>query len=160
MTVDGKNLLIVAHSPSTNTQALANAIFDGATNTEITGVTSQLKSPFDCDAAMVLAADALILFTTENFGSMSGAIKDFFERIYYPCIDHPERNESKPYALVIRAGLDGTGTKIAVQKITTGLKWREAQAVLLCRGDYNEVFLERCHELGMTMAASLEHDLL
>lgn len=105
-------------------------------------------------------SDALILFTTENFGYMSGALKDFFERIYYPCLDQPKRNEGKPYALVIRAGLDGTGTKIAVAKIISGLKWREAQDVLLCKGDYHQRFEQEAEHLGLTLAASLDNDLL
>ena len=155
-----KKLLIVAHTPSPNTQALAQAIELGASSEEIGGINVELKSPFDCNADDVLDSDAIVLFTTENFGYMSGALKDFFERIYYPCLDQPERNESKPFALVIRAGLDGTGTEIAVHKITTGLKWREVQAVLLCHGEFQTKFVHRCEELGMTIAASLEQDLI
>jgi len=91
---------------------------------------------------------------------MSGALKYLFERIYYPCLDHPVRNEAKPFALVIRAGLDGTRTEIAVHKITKGLKWREVQNVLLCHGDYSQQFETKCRDLGMTMAASLENNLI
>lgn len=155
-----KNLLIVAHTPSPNTEVLAQALLDGARDPAVEGVLAELKSPFDCDADEVLESDALILFTTENFGYMSGALKDFFERIYYPCLDQPEKNEAKPYALVIRAGLDGTGTDIAVHKITTGLKWKEIQAVTLCKGDYQSSFEDDCRELGLTVAASLEADLI
>jgi len=155
-----KKLLIVAHTPSPNTRDLAQALARGAQSDQITGVDTTLLSPFECDAERVLSSDALILFTTENFGYMSGALKDFFERIYYPCLDQPARNEGKPFALVIRAGLDGTGTNIAVHKITTGLKWREVQDVLLCHGEYQPEFIAQCEELGMTIAASLEHNLI
>lgn len=155
-----KTLLIVAHTPSQNTNNLAEALLSGATHSDISGVTASLKSPFDCDEEDVLGAEAIILFTTENFGYMSGAMKDFFERIYYPCLDDPKRNEGKPFALVIRAGLDGTGTDIAVHKITTGLKWKEVQRVLLCHGEYSQEFENSCQELGMTIAASLEHQLI
>lgn len=139
---------------------LAQALLRGAQNPEIESVVTKLVSPFDTDAEAVLSADALILFTTENFGYMSGALKDFFERIYYPCLDDSKRNEAKPYSLIIRAGLDGTGTKIAVQKIISGLKWKEAQEVLLCKGDYNPEFEQAAEELGLTIAASLDNDLL
>lgn len=155
-----KKLLIVAHTPSPNTQRLAKALIDGAENKLISGVTSELRSPFDCDAEHVLMADAVILFTTENFGTMSGALKDFFERIYYPCLNDNSRNEGKPFALVIRAGLDGTGTNIAVHKIISGLKWREAQETLLCHGDFTDEFLTQCEELATTIAASLENKLI
>ena len=160
MTAANKTLLIVAHTPSPNTRELADALLRGANDAAISGVNVELRSPFNCDADLVLGSDALILFTTENFGYMSGALKDFFERIYYPCLEKPEQNEGKPYALVIRAGLDGTGTEIAVKKIITGLKWRAAQDVLLCHGDYRPEFVEQCQQLGMTIAASLEADLL
>lgn len=155
-----KKLLIVAHTPSPNTSELAAALLNGARDDAVDSVSSSLKSPFDCDVEDVLQSDAIILFTTENFGYMSGALKDFFERIYYPCLDQPERNEAKPFALVIRAGLDGTGTDIAVHKITTGLKWREIQAVTLCKGDYHASFVDQCRELGLTVAASLDADLI
>jgi multimeric flavodoxin WrbA len=101
----------------------------------------------------VLWADAIILGTTENFGYMSGALKDFFDRIYYPCL---EKTEALPYALYIRAGLDGTGTKIAVGKITTGLCWKAVQEPIILHGEYKAEFENQCEELGMLMAASLE----
>lgn len=154
-----KKLLIVAHCPSANTQSLADAVFRGAKHASINNVKSQLRSPFDCDAQDVLSSDALILFTTENFGAMSGAIKDFFERIYYPCLENPRRNQGKPYALIIRAGLDGTGTHTGVHKIINGLKWKEAQATLLCKGDFQDSFIQQCEELGLTIAASLDNDI-
>jgi len=153
-------LLIIAHTPSPNTKALAAELLAGASEGDIENVDVQLCSPFDCDAERVLASDAIILFTTENFGYMSGALKDFFERIYYPCLDQPERNEAKPYALVIRAGLDGTGTHIAVHKITSGLKWKEVQETTLCKGEHNDQFLSQCHQLGLIMAASLDNQLI
>lgn len=155
-----KELLIVSHAPSDNTKALVAALLDGAQDEAVENVSARSLSPFDCDAEAVLVADALILFTTENFGYMSGALKDFFERVYYPCLEDPPRNEGKPFALVIRAGLDGTGTDIAVHKITTGLKWREIQDVLLCKGDYKSAFVDQCREYGLTIAASLDNDLI
>jgi len=155
-----KSLLIVAHMPSENTRALGQALLTGAQDPAIESVVSSLRSPFDCEAAEVLASDALILFTTENFGYMSGALKDFFERIYYPCLDAKERNEAKPFSVVIRAGLDGTGTDIAIHKITKGLKWREVQNTLLCKGEFQPEFITQCHELGLTVAASLDNNLI
>jgi len=140
--------------------AMGEALLAGAKAPEIESVNVTLKSPFDCDANDVLQSNAIILFTTENFGYMSGALKDFFERIYYPCLEDSQRNDAKPFALVIKAGLDGTGSTRSVHNITTGLKWREIQAVTLCKGEYKPFFLDQCSELSMTIAAQLDNDLL
>jgi len=152
-----KQLLIVAHTPSSNTKNLGLALYKGCIHADFTHVTTTLKSPFDCTKEDVLQTDALILFTTENFGYMSGALKDFFDRIYYDCLEH---TNSLPYALVIRAGIDGTGTERAVQSIAQGLKWRTAQATLICQGDFQKHFIQDCKTLGMTFAAALDNDLL
>ncbi len=148
-----KRLLIVAHVPSDNTMALRDAVARGAAHDGIDGVDVTVQSPFDTGPDDVLAAQAIILGTTENLGYMSGALKDFFDRIYYPCLDH---TQGLSYALYIRAGHDGTGTKRAVETIVTGLRWRAIQAPLICRGDYQDAFADQCAELGTLMAAGLE----
>lgn len=61
-----------------------------------------------------------------------------------------------PYALVIRAGHDGTGTRRAVETIVAGLRWRAVQAPLILRGAFHDAFADQCAELGMSMAAGLE----
>ena len=110
-------------------------------------------APLDAGPDDVLACDALLLGTTENFGYMAGRIKDFFERIYYPCL---EEKQGLPFAYYIRAGLDGTGTRIAIDKIVTGLKWNTVQEPLICQGEFKDEFKDQCQELGMTIAAGLE----
>ncbi|MDG1905245.1 MAG: hypothetical protein P8I38_06440 [Arenicella sp.] len=155
-----KSLLIVGHAPSPNAKALVDALLNGAQSDDIEAVHTKLLSPFECDAQDVLAADAIILFTTENFGYMNGALKDFFERIYYPCLQDLKRNEAKPYSLVVRAGLDGTGATESVQRIITGLKWREALPRLLCKGEHDLEFVTLCFEHGFTMAASLDNGII
>lgn len=148
-----KHLLLVAHIPSTNTKAMRDAVAAGASSPEIGDVELRSLTPFEAGPDDVRWADALILGTTENLGYMSGALKDFFDRIYYPCL---EETQGKPYALYIRAGHDGTGTRRGIETITTGLRWRAIQPPLICRGDYQPAFIDRCHELGMTIAASLD----
>jgi multimeric flavodoxin WrbA len=160
MTQTPRTLLIIAHTPSPNTIEMADAIVDGATDSDIENVSARLVSPFNCDAEMVLESDALILFTTENFGYMSGALKDFFERVYYPCIDDSKRNDAKPFTLLIKAGLDGTGTDISVGKITTGLKWKQVQATTVCKGSFKPEFIAQCRGIGLTIAASLEAEII
>lgn len=150
---DPKKLLIVSNTPSVNTQALADAAIRGASHPDIDDVQVLHLSPFDATADDVMSCDAIILGTTENFGYMSGAMKDFFDRIFYPCLEH---TEALPYAIYIRAGLDGTGTEIAMQKIISGLKWKQVQDLLLCHGEFKDEFNDQVEELGMSMAAGLE----
>ena len=148
-----RRLLIVAHAPSENTRRLREAVLAGATVPEIEDVEVRALGPFEAGPEDVLAAQAVILGTTENLGYMSGALKDFFDRVYYPCLEH---TQGLAYALYIRAGHDGTGTRRGVETIVTGLRWRAVQAPLVCRGEWQEEFVDQCHELGTLLAAGLE----
>ena len=152
-----KNLLIVAHAPSPNTARLLDAVVAGAKSPDISGVQTFAKSPFETTAEDVMSAHGIILGTTENLGYMSGALKDFFDRIYYPCL---EEKQGTPYALYIRAGHDGTGTRRGVETIITGLRWKAVQEPLILRGDWQDSFLAPCEELGMAMAAGLEAGII
>ncbi len=148
-----RRLLIVAHAPSPNTRKLLDAVVEGARSDETQNVEVVALNPFDAGPEDVLAAGAIILGTTENLGYMSGALKDFFDRCYYPCL---EETQGLPYALYIRAGHDGTGTKRAVETIATGLRWRAVQEPLILRGAWQDDFAEQARELGMAVAAGLE----
>lgn len=147
------NLLLVSHCPSPNTEALRDAVIEGVRHPDISAVTLRSLAPLDANADDVRWADGIVLGTTENFGYMAGRIKDFFERIYYPCL---EETRGLPVALYIRAGLDGEGTRTGIERIVTGLRWRWVREPLLCRGEFRPEFMEQCRELGLTMAAGLE----
>jgi NAD(P)H-dependent FMN reductase len=148
-----KHLLIVANTPSENTRILRDAVVRGARSPDIEDVEVRAVNPLEAGPEDVLAAQGIILGTTENLGYMSGALKDFFDRIYYPCL---ERTQGLPYALYIRAGHDGTGTRRAVTTIVTGLRWHAVQEPLVLRGDFRDEFIGQCEELGTLMAAGLE----
>lgn len=148
-----KRLLIVANQPSANTAALVYALLDGARDEAVDGVEVTHKVPLEASAEDVLACDAIILGTTENFGYMSGALKDFLERIYYPCL---ERTEGLPWALYVRAGNDGSGALDSVVRIVTGLRWKAIRPPLVLRGDWQATYLDDTRELGLWMAASLD----
>lgn len=147
------NLLLVTHCPSPNTENLRQAVIAGIENPDVSDITLRSLTPLEATADDVLWADGLIIGTTENFGYMAGRIKDFFERIYYPCL---EQTQGLPFALYIRAGNDGTGTQTSIERIVTGLRWHYVQEPLICRGDFDPQFLEQCQELGLLMAAGLE----
>ena len=143
-------LLIVANAPSPNTAKLAQATMAGAA--EVAEIGARFLPPLSASAADVLAAQAIIIGTTENFGYMSGQIKDFFERIYYPCL---EKTNAMPWALYVRADKDGAGTLRGVQSIAAGMRWRIMQKPLLLQGEWQENFPEECRALGKTVAAAL-----
>ena len=147
-----KTLLIVARAPSPNTERLAQAAYAGASHPDIY-IHVVFKSPQDTHPEDVLAADALIIGTTENLSYMAGLTKDFFDRCYYPVL---EQKQGMPFALYIRAGHDGTGTKLAMQTITTGLRWSWIQEALILQGDWHDSFAEQVEELAMTLAAGVE----
>jgi multimeric flavodoxin WrbA len=148
-----RRLLIVAHAPSSNTQRLREAVLRGARSPDIAAVEVKMLPPLEAGPEDVLASQAIILGTTENLGYMSGALKDFFDRSYYPVL---EFTQGLPYAVYIRAKLDGTGTRRAIESIATGLRWRKVQEPLILHGEFREEFLAQCEELGMAMAAGLE----
>ena len=132
---------------------MAEAVIRGATHADIDGVEVRCRSAIDADADDLLWADAFILGTPENFGYMSGAMKYFLDRVYYPC-------EGKiggcPWALFVRAGNDGTGAISSIRRILTGLAVREVQEPVLIKGEFDENRLADCEELGLTMSAGLE----
>lgn len=148
-----KNLLIVCNQPSENTVSLAKSVARGANHSDIEGIRVVFKEPLNTTADDVLSCSGIILGTTENFGYMSGVLKDFFERIYYPCL---EKTQGLPYALYVKAGNDGIGAKVAVERIVSGLRWSAIQPCLVLQGDFNTTFEQQCYELGMQMAAGLE----
>ncbi len=146
-----KRLLIVAHAPSPNLAAMRDAMLDGAR--EIVDVETRVRAALDDVCEDVLVAEAILLLTPENLGYMSGALKDFFDRIYYPCLD---RTAGTPYALCVRAGNDGEGASRAVARIVTGLRWRPFREPLVCRGAWRADFIDQCRELGLLAAAGLD----
>jgi len=110
-----KTLLIVYHSGGVKTAQMAEAVARGANTEE--GVRVVVKRCAEAGAEDVLAADGLILGTPENFGYMSGMMKDFLERVFYAC---EGKVAGRPWALFVGAGQDGTGAVTSVERIVTG----------------------------------------
>ncbi|MGB1879575.1 MAG: flavodoxin family protein [Gammaproteobacteria bacterium] len=148
-----RHLMVVHHSQSGSTSRLAQALVSGARDPAVSGVVCSLWDALKAGAGDVRRADAVILATPENFGYMAGAMKHFFDTIYYPCIEH---TQGLPYALVVKAGNDGLGAVQAMQRIIAGLRWREVAEPIIVRGELGNDALERCRELGLTFSAGLE----
>lgn len=150
---DSKHLLIVYHSQSGTTGRMADAVIRGAKHPDIEGVEVRVRDALEGSPEDVLWADGLLLGTPENFGYMSGAMKYFLDRVYYPC---EAKVAGMPYALFVRAGNDGTGAINSMTRILTGLSVKQVQDPVLIAGDFDESRLSECEELGMAMAAGLE----
>ena len=145
-----KRLLIVFHSQTGNTARLAEAVLRGAQRVEETD--TELKRAFDTRSEDLLVSDGVLLGTPENFGYMSGALKDFFDRTYYPC---EGKLVGLPYAVFVSAGNDGTGAVREIGRIAKGYGWKTVTEALIVRREITPADLERARELGEAMAAGL-----
>ena len=152
-----KTLLIVYHTHGVKTARMAEAVERGAQAAlheaeAADSVRVAVKRCAEAQAEDLLGADAVILGTPENFGYMSGMMKDFLERVFYPC---EGRVEGRPYALFVGAGQDGRGAQSSVERIVTGLRLRKAQEAIICVKDLTPETVARCETLGATFAAGL-----
>ncbi len=150
---DARRLLVVFHSRSGGTTAMADAVVEGATDDAIEGVDVRVQRAFDTTVEDVAACDAIVLGTPEHFGYMAGAVKDFFERVYYPLFD---QKAGLPYALFVKGSTDGRGAVQSIERIVAGLRWKLVLPPVVVVGDLGDADLERCRELGATVAAGLE----
>jgi multimeric flavodoxin WrbA len=100
----------------------------------------------------LLWAQGLLIGTPEHFGYMSGAVKDFMDRTYYPA---EGKVDGLPYAVFISAGNDGTGAVRAIERIAIGYRWKVVADPVIVIGEPAAVDFDRCRELGQTLAAGL-----
>lgn len=157
-----KTLLIVFHSLTGGTQAMAEASARGASDEPEVAV--RLLRAADAQADDVLAADGYIFATPENLASMAGRMKDFFDRTYYPVLD---RINGRPYAALICAGSDGTNAARQLARIVTGWRLRAVAEPVIVRVNaqtpeailapkrIDPAELSRCCDLGAAMAGGL-----
>jgi hypothetical protein len=112
----------------------------------------RIRHALEADVDDLLWANGVLLGTPEHFGYMSGALKDFFDRTYYPC---ENRTAGLPWGLFVSAGNDGQGTRAAVERIVTGYRWRSVAEPVIVVGEPDAVAFTRCRELGATLTAGL-----
>jgi multimeric flavodoxin WrbA len=128
------------------------AVRDGTGAEGIEDVDVVVRTALTAAATDVLEADGYLLGTPANLGYMSGALKHFFDQIYYPCLD---ATIGRPYGLFVHGNNDTDGAVAAVDKIATGLGWQKAQAPVQVTGDLDEPARAACWELGAAVAAGL-----
>lgn len=128
------------------------AVMEGAKDPSIEGVDVVMRPALAATAVDVLEADGYILGTPANLGYMSGAMKHFFDLVYYPCLDATAR---RPYGVYVHGNEDTAGALLAIEKIVTGLKWRRAAEPVTVMGQPTREDLDACRELGAVLAAGL-----
>ena len=148
-----KHLLIVYHSQSDRTERMADAVYRGARHEDVSDIEVRRRRCFDADAHDLLWAHGLLLGTPENFGYMSGAMKDFFDRTFYAV---EGQLTPLPYSVFISAGNDGSGALTAIRRIAKGYPFIEVQEPIIAQGELREDHLQRCHDLGLALALGLE----
>jgi multimeric flavodoxin WrbA len=156
-----KRLLVVFHTQFGGTAQMAEAAYRGAS--EIAEVATQLRRAADAGVDDMLGCDALLIATSENFGSLSGMTKDFLERVYYPC---EGKVEGKAYSVIVCASNDGTGAMLQTDRIATGLRLRKVHPGTIYKSGLvaqahrvPDTTLAICAEIGGTLAAGLASGL-
>jgi len=144
-------ILIVYHSQTGKTEKMARAVADGAKSIE--GVDVMLKKAAEATLEDLLAADGLAVGTPENFGYMSGMVKDFFDRTY---VGAQEKVFRKPFVVFISAGNDGTGALRSIERIALGYKFKTVFAPVIAKGKITQEILDQCFELGATIAGGCQ----
>ena len=130
---------------------MAQAVVEGASRIDNTEVV--MKRASDATLEDLLECQGLALGTPENFGYMSGALKDFFDRTFYPAQGKVFR---KPYVVFISAGNDGLGALNSVDRIALGYQFKKVYEPVIAKGEVTEDVLARCKELGQTLAGGCE----
>jgi multimeric flavodoxin WrbA len=145
-------LLVVHHTPSPAMEALLEAVLAGARDPELSGIEVTVRPALAAVVPDVLSADGFVLGTPANIGYMSGALKHFFDQVYYPCL---LAKAGAPYGLYVHGGSDTAGAVRAVRSIATGLSWREVSQPVTTSGPVAADAEQACYELGATVAANL-----
>ena len=145
-----RTLLVVHHTPSPATRELLEAVLAGAGAPQIEGVEVVVRPALGATVTDALAADGYLFGTPANFGYMSGALKHFFDTVYYPVLDHVA---GRPYGLWVNGNDDTGGAISSVEKIAGGLGLVKSADVLTVTGALDAAVRQRAYELGGTLAA-------
>ena len=131
---------------------MLDAALEGARDPSIEGVEVVVRPALGAAVPDVLEADGYLLGTPANLGYMSGALKHFFDLVYYPCLD---ATRGRPYGVWVHGNNDTDGALDAIGRVVTGLRWRQAAEAVQVVGEPDRAALDACRELGATVAASL-----
>jgi multimeric flavodoxin WrbA len=147
------SILILYHSQTGNTERMAEAVAQGVDSIENCHAVLKMAGQSGLDD--LSACDGVAFGSPENFGYMSGMMKDFFDRTYEQARGRKEVFK-KPYVVFISAGNDGTGALASIDRIMLGYQLKKVFDPVIARGEITEEDLARCRELGQTIAAGCE----
>lgn len=147
-----RRLLVVHHTPSPHCQELFEAVVAGATDPEITGVEVVRRPALTVSPVEMLGADGYLLGTPANLGYLSGAMKHAFDCSYYQLLD---TTRGRPFGVYIHGNEGTEGAERAIDGITAGLSWARVAETVVVSGKPTKTHLERCWNLGATIAARL-----
>jgi multimeric flavodoxin WrbA len=145
-------LLVVHHTTSPALQSLLDAVLAGARAEGIEGVDVRVRPALTASPVDVLAADGFLLGTPANIGYLSGAMKHFFDGIYYPTLT---AKPGAPYGLYVHGNNDTEGAVRAAESITKGLGWERVHNPVTVVGSPSREDIDACWDLGATVAATL-----
>jgi len=149
------DLLVVWHPLPPSIARLRDAVLAGFADAATALPVRSLAAP-DATADDVEGAAAAVLVTPENFGAVSGLVKDFLERIYPWFEEVPNRRPGLPYLLVAKGASDGTGAVRDVTRILTGLRWKEVLPPIVIAGSVDDDHLARVREQAATLAIGVD----
>ena len=150
-----KKIIFISHSPSKNTKALSDIVVK-TVNSKNLKIDIEVFSPLKISSESIKKSNGVIIGTTENFGYMAGATKDFFDRCYNELLHN---SQGLPVFYYIRAGLDGEGTLRAIDKILLGLKWRQVLKPIVLKGNWNNDFKNIVAEAALNFAIGIEEGI-
>jgi multimeric flavodoxin WrbA len=142
-------LLVVQHTPSPAMQGMLEAVLRGTRHPDLDPLQVVVSAALAPSVPDVLSADAVILGTPANIGYMSGALKHFFDTVYYPCL---EVTTGKPYGTFVHGNDDTTGTLRAIHSIAGGMGWKPVAPDVDVTGAPTKQDLSACEELGALVA--------
>jgi NAD(P)H-dependent FMN reductase len=143
-------LLIVHHTPSPAVQSLLEAAVDGARDNALSGLDVVTRPALAAGPSDVLEAQAVLLGTPANIGYMSGALKHFFDIVYYPCL---QDTGGLPFGAYVHGNDDTAGALRAIRTVTTGLSWRQVAEPVSVVGVPSQADRASIGELAATVGA-------
>lgn len=145
-------LLVVHHTPSPALHTMLEAVREGAGTPEVRGVEVEARAALSATASDVLSADAVVVGGPVNLGYLSGAVKHFFDTIYYPVL---EDTAGLPFGAYLHGNDDTAGARRALDKITGGLRWASVAETVEVRGGPSRDDRDACWNLGAVLAATI-----
>lgn len=145
-------LLVVHHTVSPALHDMVGSVVEGASAEGIEGVDVTTVAALAATPTHALESDGYVLVTPANLGSMAGALKHFFDTVYYPCLDE---TRGLPFGCAVHGNNDVDGALRDIDKIVTGLGWRQVTDHVRVTGALDQDARDACWNLGGTVAATM-----